>query len=413
MRGKNKDIWRAMVLVALWATPVAATAQPLQDWSLPAPEPDQTGGAAQGPVDAQNPVVRPAEPSPEEVPAPSPVPTIDAPPPPAVTQSPEPEATPSAQPTAQASTTPRPAPSPSAAPAPPVASPRPSPDGRSEPMPLATPIPAASAEDAAPAADLTSPTVREETRWPFWLWAVPAALGILALGILLLLRRRRPAITHEEDEQPDLPIEPDPHAHALPDRAPAPLPLPTFAPDPAGSRMRAKAHLEFESLGMRLSLVFATLQFRVRLTAQTDLPSGRLLADLISAHGSLPQDQQLAPPPDALVQVQTFQPMAAGEVLDIKGELQLPLNTIRPVKQGGASFMVPLVRLALLGDDGPAAPHLELGRVFTVGLPGPGPALAPLRLDTGPREFTGLCAREIEAARRTLLLPLDPARAAG
>lgn len=163
---------------------------------------------------------------------------------------------------------------------------------------------------------------------------------------------------------------------------------------------------------MRLSLVYATLQFRLLLRTQTEIPAGKLLGDMISAHGSLPQSMQLAPPPEALGVLQPIPPLAPGQTLDVKGELRLPLNAIRPLQQGAASFMVPLVRLALLGDEG-TSPHLELGCVFTVGIPGSGPALAPLRLDTGPRDFATLAAREIETARRTALLALDPARAAG
>ncbi|MCJ2178965.1 hypothetical protein [Novosphingobium album (ex Hu et al. 2023)] len=169
----------------------------------------------------------------------------------------------------------------------------------------------------------------------------------------------------------------------------------------------------FEPGAMRLSLVYATLQFRLVLTARTDIPSGQLLADMISAHASMPRDQQLAPPPETLGVVQAFPRMTPGQVLEIKGELQVPLAAVRPLQRNGASFMVPLVRLALVGEDDPTLPHLELGFVFTVGLAGEGPALAPLRLDAGPRQITGLAGREIEPARRTVLLALDPARATG
>ncbi|MCT2398926.1 hypothetical protein [Novosphingobium mangrovi (ex Huang et al. 2023)] len=239
------------------------------------------------------------------------------------------------------------------------------------------------------------PVAGSDSRWPVWWWGIPAALAALVPGFLLLRRRRNPAGDEEvQSVTPSIPPRP-------------------VAPAPAAPSHRAGCDLEFEPAAMRLSLVYATLQFHLRLTAQTELPPGKLLADMISAHGSLPQAMQLAPPPEALGTVQTFARMTPGQVLEVKGELQLPLSVIRPVQRGGAAFMVPLVRLALLGDARPDLPHLELGCVFTVGIPGSGPALSSLRLDTGPREFTELSAREIEAARRTVLLPLDHARAAG
>ena len=182
---------------------------------------------------------------------------------------------------------------------------------------------------------------------------------------------------------------------------------------PSAGPERARGLITFEPVAMRLSLVYATLQYRLVLTAATAIPSGQLRADMIAAHASLPQSAQLAPPPETLAVVHAIARMAPQDVLEVQGELQMPLSAVRPVRQGNAAFMAPLVRLALLGEEPGALPHLELGAVFTLGIPGPGPALAPLRLDTGPRQFTRLSAREIDNARRTVLLGLDPARTAG
>ncbi|SFF95862.1 hypothetical protein SAMN05518801_104157 [Novosphingobium sp. CF614] len=249
----------------------------------------------------------------------------------------------------------------------------------------------------------------------------------MVLGFLLMRRRRAPAIEDEaETDRFEAPVgtveEPLPAPPTLtpvlmpvlaPVLAPATIPAPSFAPALPAEPARASGQMDFEPIAMRVSLVYATLQFRLVLTARTAFPAGRLLGDMISAHGSLSRDEQLAPPPQALAIIQAIPRLAPGQVLDVKGELRLPLAAIRPLRQGAATFMVPLVRLALLGDGQPGLPRLELGCVFTIGIPGAGPALAPLRLDTGPRDFPGLSAREIEAARRTVLLPLDPARAAG
>lgn len=240
--------------------------------------------------------------------------------------------------------------------------------------------------------------------WPDWRWALPV-LAVAIAGGFAWARRRRPASIDTWEETVAEPVAEEP--------APAPESMPPTPPRPAPARAIASGLLEFEPIALRLSLVYATLQFRLRLTAQTAIPAGRVLGDMISAHGSLSQAVQLEPEPDELGLLRPFPPLAAGEVLEAFGELRLPLKAVRPVQQGGAAFMVPLVRLALLGDPDPAAPLLELGCVFTVGVPGHGPALAPLRFDTGPRDFTDLDAREIPAARRTSVTALDPARAAG
>lgn len=251
--------------------------------------------------------------------------------------------------------------------------------------------------------------------FPLW-WIIPAAIaGVLFLGFLYARRRRT------GERMPESDFQDSPSEEFLPEESPAahqpPVPpVPAFAAEPGRSTVateKARGQLDFQPIAMRLSLVYATLQFRLLLTAQTEIPEGKLLGDMISAHGSLPRAMQLLPPPDALGLLQAIPRMAPGEVLDVKGEIRLPLNAIRPVQQNGASFMVPLVRLALLGGGEPSSPHLELGCVFTVGVPGSGSALAPLRLDTGPRDFATLAAREIEDARRTALFTLDPARAAG
>lgn len=409
MRGRGKIVPRTALAATLALAPAVvppAQAQSPNNWSLPTPEASRSGSAAQGPVDTQNPVVRPTGPEETPSPAPSPppsappappapVPTIDAPPPPPITRE-----TPRAAPSSSVRTAP--AESPAGAPGSPV------------PAISAAPSQAPAASEAPAAAQASAPVANKG--WPLWWWALPAVLLTLAAA-WLVARRRRPVAEEPWEEEPlEAPPEPVTRTPDAADPAPAPVrtPAPAFATAPAGAQEPARASglLEFQPIAMRLSLVYATLQYRLLLTSQTDIPEGRLLGDMISAHGSLPQAAQLEPPPEALPLLQTITPMAAGQVLDLKGELRLPLTAVRPVRQGDAAFMVPLVRLALLGNER-ATPHLELGCVFTIGVPGSGPALAPLRLDTGPRDFTTLSAREIEAARRTVLLPLDPARAAG
>lgn len=157
--------------------------------------------------------------------------------------------------------------------------------------------------------------------------------------------------------------------------------------------------MAFEPVGLRLSLVYATLQYRVVVTAGADLPAGQLLGDMIGAHGSIAAEDQLAPAIEALTPLKPVAALAQGESVMLTGEIQLPLNAIRPVRQANASLFVPLVRLCF------TAGGYAMRRVFTVGLTG-GEALAPLRMDTGPREHRDLAAREVQAARA---YPVHPA----
>lgn len=400
MRGIHKIFTRTATAGALLASlGAASSAQAQNTWSLPDPTTTATP-RAQGPVDAQNPVARPTV----VAPSPTPVPTITPPAPtPSATRaapSPAPTQTPRERPSA----TPRPiaTPSPAATPTPrATATAQASPPAQPSPTPLPSPqATAAAAPDAvaseAAAIEPVSPQATES--WPFWWWAVPLAL-LVAAGLIMLLRRRGAEPEASEWEEPAvLAEEPAPEPLPATKRAqPVPTPpasAPVAAPPPPPAAPSAEVEIAFEPVALRLSLVYATLQYRITIAAAAALPGAHLLGDMIGAHGSIPVDQQLAPAPEGLAHLKALPPIAAGERTSVTGELQLPLGAIVPVRQGNASLFVPLVRLCLVPEDG--TPGLR--RVFTVGATG-GAALAPLRLDTGPNEHRNLAAREVEAAR--------------
>lgn len=414
MRGTNSIIARAALTATLVAgaggTAHAQSAgQSGGTWSLPDPTETQNRSRAQGPVDSQNPVVRPtnaapqpstSEPPPATTSAPGAVPTIAVPPPrPVATRAPAPA------PTTATTSAPLRAPAPTSDPTSRASAPTPAPAS----APSETPTPdttagiATSAPSVTPPAQVQAPAPASEAPsaqgWPVWLWAAPIAALVLG-ALAFLLRRKRPepeAEEYEAETAPVLPPKPRPEPAAKPA---ATVPQPAFAPppEPASPSIAPAAEtgpqIAFEPLGMRLSLVYATLRYRITVTADDALPAGHMLGDMTGAHGSIPPEQQLAPPPEALAALKPIPPLAAGESLTLTGEVQLPLNAIRPLQRGNASFFVPLLRLcALFGDD--AAP---VRRVFTLGTAG-GDALAPLRLDTGPNEFRDLASREVAAAR--------------
>jgi hypothetical protein len=170
---------------------------------------------------------------------------------------------------------------------------------------------------------------------------------------------------------------------------PAPAPAPTLA-------SAERAEVTLETVLMRQSLVYATLVYRITLAAPANgIPTGAVIAaDMISAHASLSQAEQLAPDPASVPIRHRFEALAPGETREVKGEIQLPLNAIRPLRQGNAALFVPLLRLFLALPDG----SIER-RVFSLGLPGEGAGLAPVRIDTGPRDHAPIQSREITGAR--------------
>lgn len=246
--------------------------------------------------------------------------------------------------------------------------------------------------------------------WPIWWWALPAAV-LLAIAAAAILKRRKKAEPEARGWQEAVDTPPVPEA-GRPSVAPAPdpVPAPPSAPMPPVAEPAPPPciDLAFEPTSLRLSLVYATLQYRLTLTASTDLGAAHLLGDMIGAHGSLTPEQQLAPAIDELMPLKPVPAMAAGETVELKGEIQLPLGAIRPVKQGQASLFVPLVRLCLAFAEGEV-----LRRVYTLGGESAGGGLAPLRLDTGPQEHRDLTAREIEAARAYPASPASPRAAVG
>ena len=435
----------AGVLFLAGAAPALAQAT----WSLqPGADSTQAPARPSGPVDAQNPVVTRPGNTPEETP--SPKVTLPAAPPPAVTA---PAAKtlekPAAKPSAPASEAARrtDAPRVTATPATPAptqaptaTAPQPAPSASASPIvPVQSPA-AADTPQSVPAGEpAAAPATPPASHWPEWWLAIPVALLLAAGGVFALLRRRAaPATAWEEagmepepevddiEEAPEAvaapvakaPTEPAIPAPARPATPPAvtaappranpllaPLLVPAQAPvaaapvPPAPAPTLAsteRAEVALETVLMRQSLVYATLVYRITLAAPANgIPAGAVIAaDMISAHASLSQAEQLAPDPASVPIRHRFEALAPGETREVKGEIQLPLNAIRPLRQGNATLFVPLLRLFLALPDG----SIER-RVFSLGLPGEGAGLAPVRIDTGPRDHAPIQSREIAGAR--------------
>ncbi len=416
----------AIVLPAL-ALPHAALAQSVSDFRLPPSpadtptvDPDQQGPVAQDVPDSQ----------PQAAPAPTPAPT------PAATRRPPvvtvPSATPVVQPVPRASenqpSVRAPQPRASASPAS-----QPLPAAAATPEQTATP-PAGTATDSAaipgdtaplgdapaivpptailpPPAPTASDTDGDITSglpaWALWTAGIITLLGVL-IGLLWLSNRRGMPVARKVApiERPQLPpVAADPaeepadvtqQAQPVPPTAtaaPAAAPVALRAdatPEAAASLSAGPLTLQMEPLRFGLTLMNASLPYRLILSnGQAESISDiRVVADMISAHASLPREQQLAGPAADAAPAHRIDQIAPGESHELKGELRLPFPQITPIRQGNLTMMLPLVRFRIETADGEIAT-----RLFVVGQTGAGAGLQPFRLDQGPRNFTQLAHR--------------------
>lgn len=379
------------VLLAPGTGSTFAAAQSVSDYRL---QPNESGTAprAQGPVDPDTPS--------------TPRPVVTATPSaPATTAPAAPTAAPTTAPNPPATRAPRPAPQPSRTLAPvtapaPVAAPSAQPAAAGPPP--AINAPAAAPRVAPPPVVPAPPPVPAPATTPdsgiAWYWLIPALmLGALAAWFVLG-RRARPAA-------PRSALRPAPAAPPASEPADVdPLPAPATRREPAPPEPvpltvpaeSALLDLALDAVRMSVSLVNATLHYRLRVTNVSAGPLGpiSLGVDMIGAHASLPQAAQLAQDGTSLAEIHRIPALAPGEDVEVAGELRLPLAQIRPIHAGTASLFVPLVRLQA------RAAGLAITRVVVVGENPAAPEglLRPFRLDQGPRIFGAISLRELAAA---------------
>lgn len=367
----------ALIALAL-ATPALAQQQgSLSDFQLqPAPTPTATP-QVQGPVDTEGavpvgPRVIPAAP-PSPVPTTQPAPAATATPSVVLPENPSPPVAASPRPG-----TPEEAPSPRVAPPTPAARMTTAPDAPIQPEvePLPTPQEAAPQQSPVPPVATATPAATgEEGGAGVWPWIL---LGLLAAGAaaFFLLRRAKDA------KAPTPTIAP-------------PIVKPKVAPggakiSPDGPALTINA----EAVRISRSVMNVTLSYRLSITNNTDgeLRDIRIGGDLVSAHGSLPVEQQLADLGTQLQPVQTVERIGPGETIPLAGDIRLPLKQVRPLRQGKSPLLVPLLRLRAESDGVDSVVH-----TYVVGLKPPqtGARLQPFRLDETPQGYTRIGLRAL------------------
>ena len=378
----------AMALAAA-LVPGVATAQTLPDFSIPGARPT-SNPRSQGPVDADNPIVRAPVVRPAPTPVPSPVPVASPTPVPRA-----PATTVSAPPVSGTAPSRNPAPPPRTVPA---ASPRAS--ESAAPGPAATdavspfPLPSGSSLPTITATDsVILPAAAERTSGSYWPWLAGGAALLAALLAGLWWRSRQPR-TLLLDFVP--PVVPAPAlAPVEPQPAPAarnPLPSPQLAAIPRG------LGITLEAKRMSASLMATTLSYALTLTnnSHETLSALAVEGDMIAAHASLPPEQQIASDGQRLELRHALVTLAAGESAQFTGDFRLPLTAINPIRAGDAALFVPLARLRVEAST-PAGKPLVQVQTYVVGETGdvPGAGLRPFRLDLGPRTYSRIGQRAV------------------
>lgn len=193
---------------------------------------------------------------------------------------------------------------------------------------------------------------------------------------------------------------PAPAPRAAPPAPPKPEPQPAEPPAPvAGNAPRLL--LDFNTLGVDVTLVNAVARFHLAVTNMSDIP----LSD-IALHGAIVQARRGMPPTvdplqgDRLLpEVQKLASIAPGGTGRYEGQIRLPLVEIEPIEMNGRMLFVPVVHI-WIGYTGPDETRYAVTQSFVLGEESnpPGPRVGPLRLDLGPRRFTGVGQRPLQPA---------------
>ena len=141
--------------------------------------------------------------------------------------------------------------------------------------------------------------------------------------------------------------------------------------------------------------MFATLNYALDLRnlGTQPLRDLTLRADLVTAHGQAPLEEQLADRDADMAPVTGIPMIAAQETYRFDGEYRLPTSEIRIIAQGKAQLYVPLLRIRI-DMDGKA----PLVRSFVVGLrPASGHGkLQPFRRDEMAQTYRNIGLRSLD-----------------
>ncbi len=230
-----------------------------------------------------------------------------------------------------------------------------------------------------------------------WLWLLGGfILAWLIAGVAWLWRQR-----HETGGRLLAPPIERPRPRAAAGAEPSPVPA---DPEPAEEDLAELAasgtsplRCTLEATRLSLSLLNVTLSYRLTLHNLSggiirDITVG---SDLVTAHASLPMNQQMAAAEQVLQPQHSLPLLLPGQNTQLSGELRLPIPAIHPLRRANAVMFVPLLRLRIDAQD---LDRIVLQTVVIGQKPaGPGAGLRPFRLDLGPRVYGEIGHRLLSA----------------
>lgn len=146
----------------------------------------------------------------------------------------------------------------------------------------------------------------------------------------------------------------------------------------------------------RLSIGPTRVQLNWRLElgniGETHIVALSIWSDMVSAHSSVPSEEQLGGPDMEDARLHKLNLIAPGASAEIAGEWQMPRDAVKPVDNAPDSLILPLARLRLVG-----AGIVPMRRAFVIGHP---PAageekLRALHLGGNLQVHMKLAAREV------------------
>ena len=230
-------------------------------------------------------------------------------------------------------------------------------------------------DTATPTSTATQDTqYTEAAALPDWWWIAAILAALAAIGAALFFWRRK-------------------QASAVPPTIEAPVVASDDTPIMADDLLRY-LKVELEPVKMSRSMMASTLSYRLTLTnrAPGAMRGLTLDGDLTSAHGQAPIAEQMADALTALPDIHALDHLGPGQRKSFTGEMRLPLNTVRPIRQGNVPIYVPLMRLKVS-----AAGAEPKAFTFVVGKrpAQPGGRLQPFRLDVPPQTYSEVDSRPL------------------
>ena len=185
---------------------------------------------------------------------------------------------------------------------------------------------------------------------------------------------------------------------AQPAIAPQPLAVTSPAPKPsaAAAADQPSIGLMLDPLRLSATLTSTSLSYRLSVTnnSTTALSDVVVAGGMISAHASLPVEQQLATDGQMLELLHQLELLAPGETIELTGDLRLPLPQITPIRSGKALLFIPLARFRVEAGSTAALATFVIGETPPVAEA----ALLPFRIDMGPRIWSRVSRRRVGQA---------------